>query len=125
MVVLKSNREKKRDLVGRASCPSFLMDRLELTRMNSQIKPKMPQPVILIGLQASGKSSFYLHRFFNTHVRINLDMQRTRHREKLIFEARLAAKQSVVIDNTNPTERIAHGTSDQPNPARFQYPAVI
>jgi hypothetical protein len=26
---LKSNREKKEDLVGRAPCPSFLMDRLE------------------------------------------------------------------------------------------------
>jgi predicted kinase len=59
--------------------------------------------VIFIGLQASGKSSFFRERFFDTHVRINLDMLRTRHREKLLFEACLAAKQPCVIDNTNPT----------------------
>jgi len=68
-------------------------------------KPGGPEVVILIGAQASGKSSFYLHKFFNTHIRINLDMLKTRHREKLIFEACLAAKQSVVIDNTNPTRQ--------------------
>jgi predicted kinase len=59
--------------------------------------------VIFVGLQASGKSSFYKERFFDSHVRINLDMLRTRHREKLMLEACLAAQQSFVIDNTNPT----------------------
>lgn len=68
-------------------------------------KPGGPEVVILIGAQASGKSSFYLDNFFNTHIRINLDMLKTRHREKLIFDVCLAAKQSVVIDNTNPTRR--------------------
>jgi predicted kinase len=58
--------------------------------------------IVFVGLQASGKSSFYREQFFNTHVRINLDMLRTRHREKLLFEACLAAKQPCVIDNTNP-----------------------
>lgn len=58
--------------------------------------------VIFVGLQASGKSTFFRERFFNTHVRINLDMLRTRHREKLLFEACVAAKQPCVIDNTNP-----------------------
>jgi predicted kinase len=60
------------------------------------------EAVIFIGLQAAGKSSFYLDRFFNTHIRINLDMLKTRHREQLIFQACLLAKQSFVIDNTNP-----------------------
>ncbi len=73
--------------------------------MNTIINLKTPQLVILIGAQASGKSTFYLHTFFNTHIRINLDMLKTRHREKLIFQACLAAKQSVVIDNTNPTRQ--------------------
>ena len=59
--------------------------------------------VLLVGMQACGKSTFYKERFFDTHVRINLDMLKTRHREKLLFEACLAAKQPVVIDNTNPT----------------------
>ncbi len=59
--------------------------------------------IILIGMQACGKSTLYKERFFDTHVRINLDMLKTRHREKMLFEACLAAKQPVVIDNTNPT----------------------
>jgi predicted kinase len=58
--------------------------------------------VILMGLQASGKSTFYRERLFNTHMRISLDMLRTRHRENLLFEACLAAKQACAIDNTNP-----------------------
>ena len=40
-------------------------------------------------------------RFFRTHVRLSLDMLRTRHRERLLFQAYLEAKQSFVIDNTN------------------------
>ena len=40
------------------------------------------EAVILIGIQGAGKSTFYKDRFFNTHVRINLDMLKTRHREK-------------------------------------------
>ena len=59
--------------------------------------------VILIGMQASGKSTFVRQRLFDTHVRINLDMLRTRNRERILFEACLSAKQRCVIDNTNPT----------------------
>jgi predicted kinase len=61
------------------------------------------EAVIFVGVQGSGKSTFYRERFFDTHVRINLDMLRTRHREELLFAACLAAKQPFVIDNTNPT----------------------
>ena len=59
--------------------------------------------IIFIGLQASGKSSFYLQNFYKTHVRLNMDMLKTRNREKILFEACLVAKQPLVIDNTNPT----------------------
>jgi predicted kinase len=61
------------------------------------------QAVIFIGIQAAGKSTFFKERFFDTHIRINLDMLKTRHREKLLLEACLQAKQSFVVDNTNPT----------------------
>jgi predicted kinase len=56
-----------------------------------------------MGIQAAGKSTFYRERYSDTHVRINLDMLRTRHREQTLFEASLACDQHVVIDNTNPT----------------------
>jgi predicted kinase len=58
--------------------------------------------VIFIGVQGSGKTSFYVQRFLDTHVRISLDVLRTRRREKLLLDACLEAKQSFVIDNTNP-----------------------
>jgi len=61
--------------------------------------------VILIGIQASGKSCFCKERLFDTHIRLNLDMLKTRHREQILFQACLEAKQRVVIDNTNPTAR--------------------
>ena len=63
------------------------------------------EAIILIGLQASGKSSFYQQKFIDTHIRINLDMLKTRHREKILFDACLEAKQPFVIDNTNPTRK--------------------
>lgn len=61
------------------------------------------EAIIFCGLQAAGKSTFYEERFFNTHIRINLDMLRTRHREKLLLQACLEMKQPFVVDNTNPT----------------------
>jgi predicted kinase len=60
------------------------------------------EAVILVGLQGSGKSTFCRERFWDTHVRINLDMLRTRHRESLLFQTCLAAQASFVVDNTNP-----------------------
>ncbi len=59
--------------------------------------------VILIGIPASGKSTFCKDYFYKTHLRLNLDMLKTRHREKLLIQAFLEAKQPFVVDNTNPT----------------------
>jgi len=61
------------------------------------------EAVIFVGIQGSGKSTFFRDRFFDTHVRINLDMLRTRPREKIFLEASLEAKQKFVLDNTNLT----------------------
>ncbi len=58
--------------------------------------------ILFIGIQASGKSSFYREHLFHTHVRINLDMLKTRHREQRLFETCLAIQQPCVVDNTNP-----------------------
>lgn len=60
------------------------------------------QAVIFVGLQGSGKSSFFKDRFFSTHVRISLDLLKTRFREQTLLDACLRTGQKFVIDNTNP-----------------------
>ena len=61
------------------------------------------EAVIFIGLQGAGKSTFYRERFFDTHLRINLDMLRTRHRERRMLQSCIETQLRFVVDNTNPT----------------------
>jgi predicted kinase len=61
------------------------------------------ETVVFIGIPGSGKSSFFIERFFSTHVRISLDLLQTRHRERRLIEACLELRQPFVIDNTNPS----------------------
>ena len=61
------------------------------------------EAIVLCGIQATGKSTFCKQRFFSSHVRLNLDMLKTRHREEVLLRACIDAKQPFVIDNTNPT----------------------
>jgi predicted kinase len=63
--------------------------------------------VLFIGLQGSGKSSFYRERFAGSHVLVSKDLwpharRREARQRRLISEA-LAAGRSVVVDNTHPT----------------------
>lgn len=58
--------------------------------------------ILFIGAQAAGKSTFYKERFFRTHVRVNLDMLRTRNRERRLIAACLETGQPFLVDNTNP-----------------------
>jgi predicted kinase len=62
------------------------------------------QAIIFIGIQATGKTTFYVQRLLNTHVRISLDLLRTRHREAQFLDTCLQTQQRFVIDNTNPTK---------------------
>lgn len=61
------------------------------------------QVIIFIGIQGSGKSTFYKERFFNTHIRIGLDLLKTRHRESLFIQTCYNSLMRFAIDNTNPT----------------------
>src|SRR5690349_16171329 len=61
------------------------------------------EAILFIGIQGSGKSSFYRERFFDTHVRISLDLLRTRHREQRMLELCLQTGQRFAIDKTNVT----------------------
>lgn len=61
------------------------------------------EAIIFCGIQASGKSTYFQQHFFHTHVRISMDLLRTRHREKRFMELCLQSGQRFVIDNTNPS----------------------
>lgn len=55
----------------------------------------------MCGLQGSGKSTYVRDCLYDTHVRLNLDMLRSRSREDTLLHACLAAKVPFVVDNTN------------------------
>jgi predicted kinase len=66
--------------------------------------------VILIGLPASGKSTFFRERFAGTHDHVSKDLMRhnrrpQRRQEQLIADS-LALGRSVVVDNTNPSAAV-------------------
>ncbi|MEM8529000.1 MAG: ATP-binding protein [Bacteroidota bacterium] len=61
------------------------------------------QAILFIGIQASGKSTFYKERFFNTHVRISMDLLNTRNKENQFLEKCIELQQRLVVDDTNPT----------------------
>jgi predicted kinase len=63
--------------------------------------------VLFIGLQGSGKSSFYRERFAGSHVLVSKDLwphaRKPEARQRRLISEALAAGRSVVVDNTNPT----------------------
>lgn len=61
------------------------------------------QLILFIGIQGTGKSTFYKQNFVDSHIRLNFDMLKTKHRENLLFQACLNSKTPTVIDKTNPT----------------------
>ena len=61
------------------------------------------EAVVFCGIQASGKTTFYRERLLATHVRISLDLLRTRHRERAFLAACIETRQPFAVDNTNPT----------------------
>ena len=66
--------------------------------------------VILIGLPAAGKTSFYRERFAGTHDHVSKDLLRNtrqpgRRQEQLMAES-LSNGRSVVVDNTNASAAI-------------------
>lgn len=61
----------------------------------------IPTCILLIGIQAAGKSTFAACHFAETHVILNLDSLRTRARERQVLQDCLEQHRSFVVDNTN------------------------
>ncbi len=66
--------------------------------------------VLFVGLQGSGKSSFYRQRLAETHVHLSKDLWphavRKEARQRRYIAEALAAGRSVVVDNTNPSREV-------------------
>ena len=60
------------------------------------------EAIIFTGIQATGKSTFYIERFLNSHVRISMDLLNTRNKEQVFLDICFAVHQAFVVDNTNP-----------------------
>jgi len=71
------------------------------------------EAVIFIGIQGSGKSTFYNVRFFDTHVRINLDMLKTKHRQQLLLNACIEGKQPLLSIIPTSWRRPVHTSSSR------------
>jgi predicted kinase len=61
------------------------------------------EAVVLCGVQGSGKTTLYRDRFLDTHVRVSMDLLRTRAREAAFVALCLETRQPFAVDNTNPT----------------------
>lgn len=63
--------------------------------------------LILVGLQGSGKSTFFKTHFADTHVHVSMDnfpnARDRAARQRRELDAAFSAGRSVVVDNTNPT----------------------
>jgi predicted kinase len=77
---------------------------------NGLISVTMLELIILVGLPASGKSTYYREHYAGTHEHVSKDlMPNNRHRDRRqleLIEAALAAGRAVVVDNTNPTPAV-------------------
>lgn len=60
--------------------------------------------VILMGLQGSGKSTFYKTHLKSEFIHVNLDTLKTRNREMVLIADCYAQEKSFAVDNTNPTK---------------------
>jgi len=74
---------------------------MSIDQFGAKPKDTNMEAILFIGIQATGKSSFYHANFTDTHVRINLDTLKTRSREKRLFEHCLEIREPFVIDNMN------------------------
>jgi predicted kinase len=73
--------------------------------------PMTLEVILMIGLQASGKSTFCRANFAKTHTYISRDqfpksVKNPAARQRLLMEEALSQGQSVVVDNTHPTKEM-------------------
>jgi predicted kinase len=67
----------------------------------------VPEVVVMVGLQGSGKTTWVAEHLAGTHIVVSKDhwpnARRRQRRQERLLEELLAAGRDIVVDNTNPT----------------------
>lgn len=63
------------------------------------------QAILFTGIQATGKSTFYMTHFFNSHIRLSMDLLNTRNKENHFLKTCFQTHAGFVVDNTNLTQK--------------------
>lgn len=71
------------------------------------LAPPTLELILFVGLQGSGKTTYYHAHFAATHVHVSKDLMKNardrEQRQRQVIEEALRSGRSVVVDNTNPT----------------------
>ena len=85
---------------GSSSAPDTLDDSLA----EAVQKPDINVAILFVGIQGSGKTSFYKERLQPLgFTYISLDELHNRKRESALFQEAIASGANLLVDNTNPT----------------------
>jgi predicted kinase len=66
----------------------------------------MAEAVIFVGLQGSGKTTYFTNHFAATHTHVSRDIQETAERERALIRECFRSGRSFVVDNTNATRAV-------------------
>ena len=78
-----------------------------MSRATCCIVARVLELIVFVGLPGAGKTTYYRAHFATTHAHVSKDLmpnaRRRDDRQEREIEAALAGRNSVVVDNTNPT----------------------